>query len=83
MAQLLDLTCLGDANFQGQRIDCSGELYIQGNQIGSLREMYPVGAVYFTTNDSMPTIFGNMGSWTPMGTITIGSYTVRGFKRTA
>jgi hypothetical protein len=61
MAQLLDLTCLGDANFQGQRIDCSGELYIQGNQVGSLREMYPVGAIYMTVNSSIPSIFGNMG----------------------
>lgn len=82
MAQLLSLHCTGDARIDN-RVDFTvDQIYVNGTRMLSTNAMFPVGAVYITTNSSMPD--GFVGTWSQSSsTATIAGVTVYVFKRTA
>lgn len=88
MASLRDLYVAGDAQFNGETVEISGELYIDSySKVYPMEQVYPVGSIYLTT-DSATTIpsaaLKACGTWErASSTSSLGGLTVYVWKRTA
>lgn len=84
MAQINTLECLGDSHFGGAVNKIDGSLILEGGRVYPLTEIYPIDSVVSSTSTSLyGSALYNIGTWTRLGSLTIGSTTVYFFKRTA
>jgi hypothetical protein len=62
-----------------------GILYVEEGRVFNFQTMYPINSVYLSSTSSKPAILSTSGagSWTSVGSFTIGSTTVYAWKRTA
>lgn len=61
-------------------ISADGEIVDPGTVV---ERTWPVGAVYMTTTATNPSIELDYGTWSNLGSLTIGTTTVYAWKRTA
>lgn len=84
MAQVNYLECYGDSYFSGPVNRMEGALFVGGGRVYSLTEVYPIGSVYMSVNSSISSYpVYSIGTWSPLGSFSIGSNTVYAWKRTA
>lgn len=81
MASLRDLYVAGDAQFNGETVEISGELYIEtDSKVYPIGQIYPVGSVYLTTNSATTIPSAALkacGTWTrASSTSSLGGLTV-------